>query len=93
MSKTTMKAIVQKVVLKKAKSPYAVAQSRGVRGSVTFSLHASVWREKSMPTYGTSVFLDDIREGERGWRAHVARFWRPGDEQQTETAKTESKRK
>lgn len=84
MSPTAQKAKVLQVVTRPGRGlrPYVVAQAKGVRGSVTFSLDRHVWQEKSMPTHGIYVYLDDIRENSGGWRANIARFWRPDDEQQ-----------
>lgn len=81
--RTGIKAVVQAIVPgNSSHGPYVTANNRKLKGSVTFSLRASVWQEKSKPKPGDSVFLDDVRENRSGWRAHVARFWKPSDEQE-----------
>ena len=64
------------------KKPYAVAWSKKVKGSVTFSLdlELKVWEGEEVPKAGTFVVLTDLRKNAHGWRAHHARFMRPEDE-------------
>lgn len=77
-----LKAIIQKIVPDgKHGSPFAVATSEELLGSITFSLDPDVWKEKTIPQNGTFVCLSDIQLKRAGWRALNARFWRPSDEQ------------
>ncbi|MBI5044842.1 MAG: hypothetical protein HZC02_02865 [Candidatus Levybacteria bacterium] len=61
--------------------PYAVAASRQISGSVTFSLEPTVWLESEWQEEGTVVFLSDLRLKRAGWRGKKGRFVRPSDEQ------------
>ena len=79
---TGIKATVTSIVPKnKNHGAYAVAKAQGVEGSITFSLRPAVWSERSKPEPRDNVFLDDVRKNGSGFRSHVARFWRPSDEQ------------
>lgn len=75
-----IRAIVQKVVTEGEHGPYAVATSKEVEGSVTFSLESSVWQEPDLPESGTEVVLSELRKKRAGWRAMSARFFKPSDE-------------
>jgi len=77
----TIKAVVEKVILKGKHGPFAVATSSQLEGSVTFSLEPTIWKEKELPEEGTMVFLGKLRQKRAGWRAKLARFWEPSDEQ------------
>lgn len=72
-------ARVQKI-LPGRHGPYVFARSAEIRGSITFSLNPQVWQESSQPTEGEIVVLSDLRRKDAGWRAHCARFMRPGDQ-------------
>ena len=63
---------------------YAVATCE--LGYVTFSLKKGVWKERGSVKCGSVVIIDDVRLTTKGWRAYSARFVRPKDEPQTETA-------
>ncbi len=77
----TIKSVVQKVVREGKHGPFAVTTSDQIEGSVTFSLEPTVWQEEDWPEEGTMVFLGKLREKRAGWRAKLARFWKPSDEQ------------
>ena len=53
--------------------------------SVTFSLdkNSNVWSDGAIPKTGEWVTLSDLRRNNRGWRAHIARYYRPSDETKT----------
>ena len=55
-----------------------------VEGTITFSLspEEGVWLEKQNPTKGIYVYLSDFTQKPAGWRANMARLWRPKDESQ-----------
>jgi hypothetical protein len=72
---------------------YAVVNCPGFSDSVTFSLDPPVWLEKDPPKQGQSVFLAKVREHDRGWRAHVARFWKLSDQQQQQPRNRHSRKK
>jgi len=52
------------------------------------------WHEKDPPVWekdrSTKIFLDDLRQKEAGWRAKIARWWRPEDEALLEVQTTGS---
>ena len=77
----TIKAVVQKVIREGPHGPFAVATSDQIKGSVTFSLEPTVWKEKEWPEEGMVVFLEEPRKKRAGWRAKQGRFWKPSDEQ------------
>jgi hypothetical protein len=81
----SIKALVKKVVPgSPGKTPYVVAVSNRVRGSITFSVKPDVWKEERPPEVNRFVFLTELVEkgGKKGgWRALSARFWQPSDEQ------------
>ena len=86
----TLKAVVQKVIKDGGHGPYVVATSDQVGGSVTFSLEPTVWLEDDEPEPGTIVALNKLIKKRAGWRARLARFWQPSDEenQQKERSNT-----
>lgn len=68
----------------RGKFPYAVTETDGIEGSVTFSLLEShkVWSHDRLPLKGQTVILDDITHMEdKGWRALSARPYSPEDEE------------
>jgi hypothetical protein len=77
----SLKAVVQKVIREGKHGPFVVATSDQLEGSVTFSLEPTVWLEQEQPEDGMFVFLGKIRQKRAGWRAKLARFWKPSDEQ------------
>lgn len=85
-----LKAIVQKVVREGKHGPFAVATSDQLKGSVTFSLEPTVWKEKEWPEEGTAVFLEELRQKRAGWRAKQGRFWEPSDEQPQQTERSKA---
>jgi len=86
---TGLKGMVDRVISAKSKhGPHVIAKvprSKEIKGTITFSLNKSVWKEKRWPEPGTWVFLADIEERRAGWRALFARFWKPTDRQQLST--------
>ena len=72
-------ATVTKVELGKH-GPFAIAVSREVKGSITFSLNDTVWQETSLPEHGTVVLLSGLQKKQAGWRATAGRFLKPSDE-------------
>ena len=76
-----IKAVVQKVIREGKHGPFVVATSDQLKGSVTFSLEPTVWKESDQPEEGMFIFLGNIRQKRAGWRAKLARFWKPSDEQ------------
>lgn len=72
-----IKAVVQDVQ-EGRHGPFAIATAEGIDGSITFSLEQPVWEEHDHPEPGHCVFLTDIRRKEAGWRAHRAKYLRPG---------------
>ena len=74
----TLRAVVQSVV-RGQHGPFAVATSRQVEGSVTFSLAHPVWQERGEPEPGVTVVLSNLVKKRAGWRAMEARFLRPSD--------------
>jgi len=77
-----LKAIVQKVIRDGNHGPYAVSTSEDFdQGSITFSLEPTVWKEEDYPESGSVVLLAEIRQKRAGWRAKMARYWKPSDEQ------------
>lgn len=76
-----IKAVVQKIVSEGEHGPFAVATSEKFDGSVTFSLEPTIWKEEEWPEEGTMVYLAKLRQKRAGWRAKLARFWKPSDEQ------------
>lgn len=58
-----------------------------IEGSITFSLEKPVWTEDDPPERGSEVYLWDLRKKRAGWRAHRARFRRPGDTISKESSK------
>lgn len=77
-------AVVQRVFKEGPHGPYALATSKDIEGSITFSLGKDVWQEKADPEEGHEVILKDIRKkaGKNEtpiWRAYQARFVRPDD--------------
>lgn len=83
MSKEWVKATVQNTIKDGDHGPFAVATADdgSIPGSITFSLEPTVWQELEWPEQGMSVFLEKLREKRAGWRAKLARFWKPSDEQ------------
>jgi hypothetical protein len=79
--KDMIEAVVQKVILNGRHGPYAIATSKDLAGSITFSLEAGVWRENRMPEQGIIVVLADLQKKRAGWRAMLGRFLKPSDEQ------------
>jgi hypothetical protein len=61
--------------------PFAVATSDQLKGSVTFSLEPTVWKEDDWPEQGVVVILGKLRQKRAGWRAKEGRFLKPSDEQ------------
>lgn len=76
-----IKAIVQIVIASGPHGPYAVATSKTLEGSVTFSLEPTVWQEEDWPEAGNVVLLSRIRRKRAGWRAKAGRYYLPSDEQ------------
>lgn len=76
-----IKAVVQKIVSEGEHGPFAVATSEKFDGSVTFSLEPTIWKEEEWPEEGMIVYLAKLRQKRAGWRAKLARFWKPSDEQ------------
>lgn len=79
MDNDSYEAVVQSVISKGKHGPYAVALVDGI-GSVTFALTPPTWNEKRLPDRGTSVVLSELTRKRAGWRASVARFFKPSDE-------------
>lgn len=79
-----VKAVVEKVVLVGPHGPYAIATTKALAGSVTFSLERNVWQGQDYPEPGEIVFLSKLREKRQGWRAKEGRYWKPSDEQTAE---------
>ena len=75
------RAIVDKIIVDGKHGSYAVARCKEL-GLITFSLDSRVWKEDDWPEGGTCVVLSKIRKKRLGWRAEVARFVMPCDEQQ-----------
>lgn len=77
----SIQAVVQNIIRSGRHGPYAVATSRQVAGSVTFSLEPTVWAEREWPEAGMVVLLEQMRLKRSGWRAKKGRFWKLSDEQ------------
>ncbi len=75
-----IKAIVQKVT-KGKHGAYAVAKSKDIEGSITFSLDKNIWQEPDLPESGTVVVLSKLTKKRAGWRANRGRFLKPSDEE------------
>jgi len=74
-------ATVDKVIVDGKHGSYGVARCKEL-GIVTFSLDKKVWQEEDSPEPGTCIILSKIRKKRLGWRAEIARFVTPLDEQQ-----------
>lgn len=75
------KAIVQEVISQGRHGPFAVARSKELQGSVTFSLaDEKQWPKADWPERGTYVILSKLRKKRAGWRAQQARYLGPSDE-------------
>lgn len=78
-------AVVEKIVSGKH-GLFVVATSRFLKGSITFSLEPTTWKEDVHPQPGTIVILSSLtkkrlnNEHKSGWRASSARFFKPSDE-------------
>lgn len=86
-----VKAVVQKIVKYGKHGVFVVTtcdKSDMFDGSITFSLDRFVWREKHDPKEGECVFLSDIIQKRAGWRAGMARYWTPSDEEAQQIAKS-----
>ena len=81
MSKNETKATVQKVIPNGKHGPFAIATSKNLEGSITFSLEPTVWREKDWPEEGAIILLTKLRKKRAGWRAKQGRHWVVSDEQ------------
>lgn len=79
--KENYQAVVEKIIRDGSHGPYAVARSPGLKGSITFSLDASVWQEEDWPEPGMYVVLTSLRKKRAGWRAKHGRFVKPSEEQ------------
>jgi hypothetical protein len=66
-----LKAVVQSIVPKGKHGPFAIATFEGLKGSVTFSLEPTVWKEAEWPEEGMYVFLANLRQKRAGWRAKL----------------------
>ena len=66
-----IRAVVEKVIPEGRHGAYAVARNDEV-GKITFSLSIPVWVEGDNPEAGEVVYLSDLREMQKGWRAHKA---------------------
>tara|TARA_B100000508_G_scaffold136238_1_gene129004 strand:+ start:145 stop:387 length:243 start_codon:yes stop_codon:yes gene_type:complete len=72
MSETgVFRVVVEKVIPKGRHGPYAVGRHDQV-GSITFSLTGEVWAEDNNPEPGEIVYLSELREMQKGWRAYRA---------------------
>lgn len=80
-------AVVTNVVSEGRYGPFAVAKSKDIKGSITFSLRRPVWRVKTWPKPDTHVILSALDRKSAGWRAMRARPMKPSDEQQSATSK------
>ncbi len=74
-------AVVEKIIPDGRNGPYAVARSKEIKGTVTFSLDFEVWQEKQLPKPGTHVMLYGVIKKDAGWRAEKGRLFKPSDEQ------------
>ena len=81
MGNGALVAVVQNVITDGNHGPYAVATSEQIKGSVTFSLDPTVWKEDRRPEAGEKVVLSNLVGKRAGWRAKQGRFFRPSDEQ------------
>ncbi len=73
MKEEKITAIVQSII-KGPHGKYAVASSRAISGSITFSLGKDVWEEAKEPEPGFFVVLSKVHKKRAGWRAYKARF-------------------
>lgn len=81
MADPPVRAVVQKIVRERRRTPYAVAIREDDGSSLTFTLQKRVWREKDDPSPSDVVLLSNFRRTEGGWRAMCGRFLQPSDEQ------------
>lgn len=81
MVESELRAVVEKIISTGKHGPFAIATSKEIKGSITFSLEPTVWREKDWPEEGAVVFLTKLRMKRAGWRAKFGRYWLLSDEQ------------
>ena len=83
MLKSEIQATVRKVNPDGRRGPYVSATSKGVKGTITFSLLPEVWHSSTFPQMGTFVVLSDLQKRGKGWIAMSARLYTLADESPT----------
>jgi len=68
---SVFRVVVEKIIPKGRHGPYAVGR-HDEKGRITFSLTEEVWTGDSNPEPGEIVYLSDLHEMQKGWRAHRA---------------------
>ena len=82
MADPPVRAVVQKIVRERNRTPYVVAIREDNGDSITFTLQKHVWREDDDPDPSDVVLLSNFRETEKGPTRIRFRVCHLGTEQQ-----------